>query len=588
MRSGAAGITHALEELGADHVFGVPGTQNVQLLEHLRRSPLRFVSAASELGAAFMANGYFRASGRPGLLVTIGGPGFTLALTGIAEARHDSVALLWLVVTRRPPEGRRYGLQALDIAGMAGPLVKAAHEAEDPESLPDLVRRAHARAVSGEPGPVLVQIEASLLGPDARKPARTPAAGVGASKGTWSEGSAPHPPLEAPALERLTARLRAAERIVLYVGQGAADAAGGVRRLSRAWRAPVLASTSGRGVVPEDDDLALMVDRPGADPTAVNELLGEADLILVLGCKLSHNGSHGFQLRLPPENLVHVDASREVLEANYPADLAIQARVSDVVEGLLESDAADARTDDGWSVDEIAACRERLARDPGDASPEVGIRGGRPAGIPAFFHLLRELLPREAVLVTDSGRHQMQARRHYRVLAPRGLVAPADFQSMGFGVPVAVGARLAAPHRPVVALVGDGGFAMSGMELRAAVREGLSLTVIVFNDGELGLIRQQQHREWGRSVGTRLGALDCRALAAAAGARHVTLTGDLRDALADALAGSSGITVAELPLGRTTESRLEQGRGLARASLRRALGDRLLSWIRSRRRGEDS
>ncbi|MFW6193456.1 MAG: thiamine pyrophosphate-binding protein [Gemmatimonadota bacterium] len=588
MRSGAAGITRTLDELGVEHAFGVPGTQNVQLLEHLRRSPLRFVSAASELGAAFMANGYFRASGRPGLLVTIGGPGFTLALTGIAEARHDSAALLWLVVTRRPPEGRRFGLQALDVAGVASPLVKAVHEAEDPENLPGLVRKAHARAVSGEPGPVLVEIDASLLGPGGTKPARTAAAGEGASKRMSSAGTAPRSPLESADLERLIARLRASERVVLYVGQGAADAAGSVRRLSRAWRAPVLASTSGRGVVPEDDDLALMVDRPGADPTAVNELFGEADLILVLGCKLSHNGSHGFQLHLPPEKLVHVDASREVLEANFPAGLAIRARVSDVVAGLLEGGAAEARTGGGWSVDEIAAWGERLALDSEDASAEVGIRGGRPDGIPAFFHLLRELLPREAVLVTDSGRHQMQARHHFPVLAPRGLVAPSDFQSMGFGVPAAVGARLAAPERPVVALVGDGGFAMSGMELRAAVREGLSLTVIVFNDGELGLIRQQQHREWGRSVGTRLGALDCRALAAAAGARHVTLTGDLRDTLEEALAGGSGVTVAELPLGRTTESRLEQGRGLARESMRRALGDRLLSWIRSRRRGEES
>lgn len=580
MTSGAGAVAHTLHGLGVAHVFGVPGTQNVRLLEGLRRSPVRFVSAASELGAAFMANGHYRASGRPGVLLTIGGPGFTLALTGIAEALHDSAGLLWLVVTARPPEGRRYGLQALDVAGVAEPLVKAVHEAEVVESLPDLVRRTYDEAGSGEPGPVLVRIDAALLG-------RGTEVTEGAAGTAGSPSSRKFDGIDDTSVDRLADRIRSSERIVLYVGQGAVDAAAGVRRLSRALGAPVLASTSGRGTVPEDDDLALVADRPGGDPTAVNGLLAEADLVLVLGCKLSHNGSHGFQLELPREKLVRVDTSREVLEANYPASLAIRTRVSDVVDRLLESGAAEGRSEGGWSDHELAAWRRRLERDSEDVDPEIRIQGGRPAGIPAFFGLLRELLPREALLVTDSGRHQMLARRHFRVFSPGGLVVPSDFQSMGFGVPAAVGARLAAPHRPVVAVVGDGGFAMSGMELRTAVREELALTVIVFNDGELGLIREQQHRAWGRSVGTHLGPLDCRALARAAEARHETLSGDLRETLGDALA-APGVTVAELPLGRTGRSRLEQGRGLAREASRRALGPRLLSWIRSLRPGEGS
>lgn len=574
MNSGATDVARALHESGIDRAFGVPGTQNVRLLEALRRSPVRFVSASSELGAAFMANGYFRASGRAGVLATIGGPGFTLALTGIAEARHDSAGLLWLVVTTRPPEGRRYGLQALDVAGIAGPVVKSVHEAGHARRLPDLVRRAHDEALSGEPGPVLVQMDAALLsreveGEDAKPPTTGPA--TSEAPGAYDVAS----------VDRLATLIRDAGRIVLYLGQGAADAAEGIRRLSRALRAPVLASTSGRGVVAEDDEMAMAVDRPGADRTAVNELVAEADLILVLGCKLSHNGSHGFELDLPREKLVHVDTSREVLEANYPARLAICARTSDVVDRLLASEVAEPRTERGWSADELASWRQRLDREIGGGSPEIGIRAGRPAGIPEFFRLLGDVLPRNAILVTDSGRHQMLARHHFRVLSSRGLLVPSDFQSMGFGVPAAIGARLAAPERQVVAIVGDGGFAMSGMELRTAVREDLSLTVIVFNDGELGLIRQHQHREWGRSVGTRLGALDCRALATAAGARHVPLSGDLREALVDALTGP-GVTVAELPLGRTGRSRMQQARGLAREATRRALGDRVLSWLRSR------
>lgn len=580
MTSGARAVARALQELGIDRVFGVPGTQNVRLLEALRRSPVRFVSASSELGASFMANGYYRASGRAGVLATIGGPGFTLALTGIAEARHDSAGLLWLVVTTQPPESRRYGLQALDVAGIAGPVVKSVHEAGHARRLPELVRRARDEALSEEPGPVLVRMDAALLsleveGDDAKAASTEPAT-----------SDAPEA-YDTASVDRLATLIRDSDRIVLYLGQGAADAAEGIRRLSRTLRAPVLASTSGRGVVAEVDDLALTVDRPGADRTAVNELMAEADLILVLGCKLSHNGSHGFELDLPREKLVHVDTSREVLEANYPARLAIHARVSDVVDHLLASEVAEPRTEGGWSAGEIARWRQRMDREAGGGAPAIGIRAGRPGDIPDFFHLLGDLLPRNGILVTDSGRHQMLARHHFQVLAPRGLIAPSDFQSMGFGVPAAVGARMAAPERKVVAIVGDGGFAMSGMELRTAVREGLALTVIVFNDGELGLIRQQQHREWGRSVGTRLGALDCQALATAAGARHVALRGDLREALEDALTGP-GVTVAELSLGRTGRARAEQARGLARDTTKRALGDRVLSWLRSRLGGGPS
>lgn len=574
--SGATALARALHELGTDRVFGVPGTQNVRLLEALRRSPVRFVSASSELGASFMANGYHRASGRAGVLATIGGPGFTLALTGIAEARHDSAGLLWLVVTTRPPEGRRYGLQALDVAGVAGPVVKSVYEAEHARRLPDLVRIAHDEALTGEPGPVLVHMDTALLSREVEGDD-----GKTATTGT-ATSDAPEE-YDVASVDRLAALIRGSDRIVLYLGQGAADAAEGIRRLSRTLRAPVLASTSGRGIVAEDEDLALTVDRPGADRTAVNELIAEADLILVLGCKLSHNGSHGFELDLPREKLVHVDTSLDVLEANYPTRLAIRARTSDVVDRLLASEVAEPRTEGGWSADELTSWRQRLHRELGGSSPEIGIRAGRPADIPEFFRLLADLLPRNAILVTDSGRHQMLTRHHFRVLSPRGLLVPSDFQSMGFGVPAAIGARLAAPERKVAAIVGDGGFAMSGMELRTAVREGLALTVIVFNDGELGLIRQQQHREWGRSVGTRLGALDCRALADAAGARHVALRGDLRDALEDALNGH-GVTVAELSLGRTGRARAEQARGLARETTRRALGDRVLSWLRSRLR----
>jgi acetolactate synthase-1/2/3 large subunit len=207
------------------------------------------------------------------------------------------------------------------------------------------------------------------------------------------------------------------------------------------------------------------------------------------------------------------------------------------------------------------------------------VQGVSPSTPAAFFAALRAALPRDAILTLDSGQHQMLARRHYRVLAPRALIAPSDFQSMGFGLPAALGAAVAAPERRVVALIGDGGFAMSGLELLTAVRERLPLTVVVFNDGALGLIRDQQHREFGRAHGTALHAPDYAGLAAALGAGYALVDGDAEATLRAALAAAEPVLV-EVRLGASARQREVRAKGLARAVTRRALGPRLLQVLK--------
>lgn len=317
MSSGADRICHALEDLGIETVFGLPGTQNVSLFEALRTSRLRTVLATHELGAAFMAGGYFRASGRVAALVTIPGPGFTYALTGLAEARHDSAALLH--ITGAPPEGgRSFQLQALDQAAMAGPVVKHRVRIDREADTESLLREAVVAATSGEPGPVLVEVRPEVL--SAPSSARSP--------------MVPRPAPPTADVSAIVSRLRAARRPVLFVGQGAAEGADALRRLVEWLNAPVITTLSGRGLLPEDHSLSVGVDLGGPGIEAVNRLLDSADLILAVGCKCSHNGTGGFRLRLPADRLVHVDASREVLGANYPASLAIAADVPALLETL--------------------------------------------------------------------------------------------------------------------------------------------------------------------------------------------------------------------------------------------------------------
>jgi acetolactate synthase I/II/III large subunit len=559
-------LCRTLEALGARCVFGLPGTQNVELFEALRRSRLRTVLATSELAASFMANGWARASGEPGVLFTIPGPGFTWALPGLAEARLDSAPVLHVVGQPARGPGRRFQHQAIAQAEMAAPLVKRVVPVERVEELEAAVVLAWDATLEGEPGPVVLHLGPDVISGSVEPAERLPRAVAG-------DGAVPQ---QWPRL--LRERVAAARRPLLLVGQGAADSAAAVRALAESLPAPVASTPSGRGVVPEHHAWSLAWEplRGGVEP--FNELVETCDLVLALGCKLSHNGSSGFRLRLPREILVHADPGAQVLEANYEASLAIQAP-ADVVLGHVGRAAAD-RERSTWTVDEVSAWRERLAG-RGAPATEPRVHGLEPPTPAALFALLREHLPDDAIVVTDSGLHQYLVRRHFEVRSPRGLVTPADFQSMGFGLPAAIGAALACPGRRLVAVIGDGGLSMSAMELLTAARERIPLTLIVFNDGQLNLIRHQQVRDWGHTHAVRLRNPDMEVLAEALGVGYRRLDPDPVNALRESLDSEQPVLL-EVRLGDSPSFRTLRGRSLARATGRRVLGPGLVAWLKRR------
>ena len=552
--TGAERLCQALETLGVEVVFGLPGTQNVALFEALRKSRLRTIVATHELSASFMANGYGRASGRPGVLVTIPGPGFTYSLTGLAEALLDSVPVLCIVGGPARAPGRRFQLQALDQRAVVAPIVKRIFDLENADDIEATLAEAHAVSRAGEPGPVVVQVSPKVFSEEA--PA-SPSAPSGAQ------------PSKAPSVDEIVLRLSEATRVLLYVGQGANGAAAELLRLMETLKAPLVTTTSGRGVVSESHPWVLSFDRRSVQ--VLNELVESTNLVLALGCKFSHNGAHGFRLRLAPDRLIHVDASEAVLGANYDASLTLAADVPSVIRALLDRCLSLGKSvGSGFSEEEVGEWRRRVA----EASPrgtEATIRGARPASIEEFFAALRRAMPAESSLVLDSGLHQMMARRYFPVLRPRGLILPTDLQAMGFALPAAIGARLAGGDRTVVALVGDGGFAMSGLELLTAVRERIPLTVIVFNDGVYGAISRQQLGTYGRLHGTALRNPDFRRFAESVGARYVRLAGDVETILSRAI-GAGGVSLVEVVLRESVGVRLQRLRG--------ALASRLESRLR--------
>ena len=562
-RDGFEALCTALREVGIECVFGIPGTQTVPLFEAFRQHRLRTVLASHELGAAFMANGYFRATGRMAALSTIPGPGFMYALTGIAEARLDSVGMLYLVPKPSTGPGRAFRLQAIDQRAIAAPILKGTFAITDAAHAASVIREAHALATGGEPGPVMVELDMTALRADAEADVATPMA-------------RPEPPAHDAASDELARQFSRSKRPLFLVGQGAYSVAVRLQKLVERLGVPVMTTPSARGVVAEDHPLVLPFDPLRGHTDTANQFIDRADLVVALGCKLGHNGTAGFSLRLPSDRLIHVDIEPGTVGANYEPLLGLTASVESVLPAL---EARSARTE--WLDAEVAHARETL-RSPSVDQVEPVIHGGWSRTPRELFGWLRLVLSRDAIVVTDSGLHQILARRHFDVLAPRGLICPTDFQSMGFGLPAAIGAKIAAPDRQVVAVVGDGGFLMSGLELLTARRENVPIAVLVFNDGHLNQIRVQQQSGSGRTQAVDLLNPDYEMLAKSFGIRFLRLGAGDAEAAAKALdGGRDGPVLIEVLVGDSMEMRAAAAVALSKAVVRRALGPRIAAALRS-------
>ncbi len=524
MTSVGEALIAGLHARGVDVVFGIPGVHTVELYRGLAGSGVRHVTARHEQGAAFMADGYARVSGKPGVALVITGPGLTNALTAMAQARADSVPMLVISgVNRRDSLGKGFGLlhELPDQAGIVAALCPTRQVSGAAELVPAL-DWAFATMASGRPGPVHLQIPTDVM--------PLPCADLGAPVAVPARALP-----EAALVAKAAGLLNAASRVVILAGGGALRAGGAIRALAKLLDAPVVQTINGRGVM--FGDAALSVP---ASPSleAVRALIRGADRVLAIGTEL---GQTDYDMNLAGGmvdlgGMIRVDVCEGQL-ARHPTTVAICADAGSTIAALMPMLAQ--KVGDGSARADAArvAARAEIA----------SVNKVMPQQL-TMVEAIRDAVP-GVIIVGDSTQPIYAGNLYYEPGREIGWFnAATGFGALGYGPGAAVGAAIADPGAPVVCLIGDGGLQFSPGELRTAVDEGLNITFVVWNNAGFREIAEGMAAVGVEVIGCDPSPLKMEPFAAACDLAFVSIAND-PGALRAALAGGSGPRMIEVRVG---------------------------------------
>ncbi|WP_371230435.1 thiamine pyrophosphate-binding protein [Pseudomonas sp. QE6] len=503
VRNGGQILVEALLGNAVDTVYCIPGESYLPVLDALHDArSIRTVVTRHEGAASNMADAYGKLTGRPGICFVTRGPGATHAANGVHTAKQDSTPMILFVGQVESAFKGREAFQEVDYRQMFGGLAKWATEIDDIRRIPEVVAQAFAVAQSGRPGPVVVGLPEEVLFGSA------PVADIPAPR--IAQIASPQAALEG--LRGLLARAR--KPLLVIGGTGWDDAARhALQRFAKANDLPVVASFRRQDLYDNRDAQYAGQLGFGASPK-LTARVQEADLLLVLGSRLSETPSAGYTLVQSPrpvQTLIHIHPDASELGRVYQADLPIQASMPAIAAALDALPPLSERPWAGWTA---AARADYLAYSTPPQNAE------RPQGVDLaeVVSYLSETLPEDAAISNGAGNYAVWVHRFYRYRSPRSQLAPTN-GAMGYGFPAAIAAKLRDPQRSVVCFAGDGCFMMYPQELATAVQYGAALTVIVVNNGMLGTIRMHQEREYpGRISATELRNPDFVALARAFGA----------------------------------------------------------------------
>ena len=532
---GSKAYVKALEHEGITHIFGITGAALIPICDDLLESNIRYIPGVHEQGSAHMADGYARASGRPGVVQVTSGPGATNIVTGIATAQLDSSPLV--AFTGQVPMGMvgTDAFQEVDIIGVSASITKWNYQVRSPERIPWAVKAGLYVANSGRKGAVLIDLPKDVTTSEAEMDFNVEVDFPG-----YKPQSQPDP-IEIGWAAKL---LSEAKQPVIVAGGGVVSAGAGkeVTRLAETLMAPTATSLMGKGSIPSDHPLSLgLLGMHGREEA--NYIVPDADVILVVGSRFSDRTTGSLEYFAPDAKIIHVDIDKSEIDKNVNSITHIwgDARISinELTDKIREIRRA--KGGNGEWVHKIEEYRRNI-EEPDESAEITG---------PNVMKAIRHALPSNALVTTDVGQHQMWAAIHFDVYEPGTFMTSGGLGTMGWGTPAAIGAKAAQPDKTVLNISGDGSFAMTENNLAVAVDEDLPIIVVILNNRMLGMVAQWQRLFMnGRySAVKREYTLDFTELAKDYGAHGVRAetVKELNRALREAVKGDY-TTVIEVPI----------------------------------------
>jgi acetolactate synthase-1/2/3 large subunit len=475
VETGAGAVVAALERAGTETLFGVQGGAIMPVYDALYDSDLRHVTMAHEQGAAHAADAFGIVSGTPGVCLATSGPGATNLATGIADADMDSdpmVALTGQVPTEFVGND---AFQETDTTGLTAPITKTNYFAQSPDSVGDTVGEAFALAREGRPGPTLVDLPKDVT------QAETTA---GPGEPATPETHAPQMDADEEAVADAARTLERAEKPLILAGGGVVkgEASDELRAFAREYGVPVATSMPAVGCFPEDDDLAMeMIGMHGTG--YANMAVTHCDVLLAVGTRFDDRLTGGVETFAPEAEVVHADIDPAEISKNVHADVALVGDAATVLD-QLDAEVAHEPDCQEW--------REQCRQWKDEYAMDYRTPDDEPLKPQFVVEAFDEATDDDAIVTTGVGQHQMWAVQYWTFREPRTWVSSHGLGTMGYGLPAAIGAKMAAPDREVVTFEGDGSFLMTIQELAVAVRENLDITVAVLNNEYVGMVRQWQ------------------------------------------------------------------------------------------------
>src|SRR6266446_2893467 len=528
--TGAQIMCRTLVDAGVDVLFGYPGGAIMPFYDALHgHAGLRHILVRHEQAAAHAADGYARASKRVGVCIATSGPGATNLVTGLATAHMDGSPVVAITGQVGRPMLGRDAFQETDVVGVTQPVTKHNVLVRDVEELADDVREAMAIAMEGRPGPVLVDVPKDVQNQKAEYRSRPHPL-----RSSSERTVAPDLPDDAT-LREVAGLIAAAERPLMMIGRGVivSGAYAEVRELAERTEMPVITTLLGISAIPQAHSLHLGM--PGMHGEVhINKAIQAADLIVGIGLRFDDRVTGNTATFAPRAKIVHIDIDAAAIGRTVPVAVGLVGDARAVVERLLTVVAP--RETARWWEEIRALMRNREESYTGGLSPDV------------ILSALAAVTGGRCTIVSDVGQHQMWVAQRYPFQRPNTHITSGGLGAMGFGVPAAMGVRLARPDEPVWAISGDGGFQMNMAEMATMVQEGIEVKLAVFNNGYLGMVRQwQQFFHGGRYSNTPILSPDYVKLAAAYGIPgwRIKSAGELEDALRQANQ-TPGPTLVEL------------------------------------------